>query len=80
MSGDSVRVLVEAVADDLNHSALAAYDGRHLDDGECTTLAAFLLDLCDMHDEQAIDLEKWPTLAGFANRYLFEVCADGSPA
>lgn len=66
----SVRVLAEGVADDLTHSAGAAYDGRHLDDRECTALAEFLSDLCDMHDEKAIDLELWPTLGAFVNRYL----------
>lgn len=46
---------------------------------ECRALAGFLQDLCDMHDEQAIDLALWPTAAEFARHYLFELDENGDP-
>lgn len=75
------RVHLEAVVADLLATAAqpSVYDGRLVTARECAALAAFVQDLCDMHDEQAIDLALWPTAAEFARHYLFELDENGDP-
>lgn len=73
------RVHVEAVVADLLTAGAPGHVGLVLDPGQCVALAGFLQDLCDMHDEQAIDLALWPTAGAFARRYLFELDENGAP-
>lgn len=73
------RVHFEAVVADLREVVDGPFDGRLLASREALALAAFLQDLCDMHDEQAIDLALWPTAGAFARHYLFELDENGAP-
>lgn len=75
----STRVHVEAVVADLLEVPDGPFDGRLMTGPDCAALAGFLQDLCDMHDEQAIDLALWPTAGAFARRYLFELDENGAP-
>jgi len=69
-TGPTVRELLDDVVNDLIVTVGGGHAGHELSLPTVQALAAFLTDLGDMHDEQAIDVEMWPTLAGFVGAYI----------
>jgi hypothetical protein len=74
----STRAALDDVCDDLATTIGGEHDGHLLPRPAVQALYAFLSDLRDQHDEQAVDVEVWPTLSGFCTSMLeAKVPADG---